>query len=110
MNTQTKAPGNARPRLRFSFLVCASVVVALAGFLIGPARWVLYSRGNSLPSAETLGLCIWLGWLWIAIFVGASAWYRRRSLWLLLGAPFALWWPFMWIFVSHACSLVGNCR
>jgi hypothetical protein len=101
---------HARLNYRFAVLACTSVVVAIVGFLIGPIGWLIFDRGNDIPSSRTLELCIWSGWLWIALFALACVQSPRRSLWLLLAAPFALWWPGMWIFVADACSLTGRCH
>jgi hypothetical protein len=95
---------------RFAVLAWACVSTSILAFLVGPVRWIIFARGNGLPNASSLTLCVWLGWLWIALFALACVQSPRRSLWLLLGAPFALWWPAMWIFNSHACSLIGNCH
>jgi len=89
-----------------------SGTAALLAFTVGPGSWayaVTFHSSNDVPDANVLSAAIWLGWLWIAIFAAALFFIGRRSLWLLLGAPFALGWPILWIFVAHACSITGNC-
>jgi hypothetical protein len=62
-----------------------------------------------VPTNETASICIRIGWLWLAIFAATLGAYRARGLWVIVGAPFALFWPIMWIFVARYCSLLGAC-
>src|SRR5438477_281430 len=62
-----------------------------------------------VPDGQSIALSIRLGWIWIAIFLGSLFFAKWRALWLLILAPFALYWPAMWIFVAHACDLLGRC-
>ena len=94
---------------RTSGWIIGAVAVAAVAFYWGPVRWFVYDSGNDVPNSETVAVSIWLGWLWIAIFIGAACFARSRALWLLLAAPFALYWPAMWIFVGHGCDLLGRC-
>jgi hypothetical protein len=93
--------------------VIASAAVALLAFAIGPGWWaydVTFYSSNDIPDPIIISAAICLGWLWIAVFAAALWFVGRRALWLLLGAPLALAWPILWIFVAHACSLVGKCQ
>jgi hypothetical protein len=94
---------------RFGLWIFASAAIAGFAFAIGPLRWILSDRGNDVPLADSLFVSVWVGWIWIATFVGAIWTARWKALWLLLAAPFALYWPMMWIFVAGACNILGNC-
>jgi hypothetical protein len=91
-----------------------SVGLAVLAFCVGPGSYALHlfggSSANIVPASRIISICIWIAWLWIFEFAVALALYRWRTLWLLLVAPLALWWPVMWIFVSRACDIIGRCR
>jgi hypothetical protein len=86
------------------------IAVAAVAFYWGPLRWLLYAPPGYVPDGYMVTISIWLAWIWIAIFIGAVAFARWRALWLVLVAPFALYWPAMWIFVGRACDFLGRCR
>ena len=50
----------------------------------------------------------WLGAIWVLFFLGALFRYRRRGLWLLVGAPFALCQPCVWGVVYWQCEMMRN--
>jgi hypothetical protein len=59
-----------------------------------------------LPAGGVFGLVAGIGWLFV---VGAALYrFRRRALWLLLGAPLALAWPCIFLLFMLAC-LRGDC-
>lgn len=64
------------------------------------------SRFSISVSASDLGL--WLGVLlsiaWAIILLMAVRQYRWRGLWLLAGAPLALWLPYTMYLMVQACS------
>jgi hypothetical protein len=101
--------GGRERRRGFALWLVVSLLVAATGFWWGPGRWLAFAGPNDVPTSEILSLCIKIGWLWLATFVVAVVAYRRRALWLIVGAPFVLFWPVMWIFVARACSLLGTC-
>ena len=88
----------------------AATIAALVALWWGPIRFLLYALPGDVPDGEAVAVSVWLGWIWIAIFVGALYFVRWRGLWLLPSAPFALYWPAMWIFVAHGCDLLGRCH
>ena len=47
---------------------------------------------------------------WTLILLYALFRYKRLGLWLLLGAPMALYWP-IWLIFNHfpSCYYAGNC-
>ena len=83
------------PLTRYAFGTAfgLALLIAAAGFWVGPGRWLIHDRGNDVPNAETLRLCSHLAAAWVAVFVVSLSLFRARALWLLLTAPFALWWP-----------------
>lgn len=97
--------------MKLSLRICiiASVVLAVLGFLFGPLRWFIFAGSNDVPNAGALSLSVWLGWLWLASFAFTLFLHHLRAMWLVLAAPFTLYWPAMWIFVGHVCSLAGKC-
>jgi hypothetical protein len=97
-------------RKEFIALLLVSGLVATYGFWIGPLSWIIYNTGNDIPNGEATDLSIWIGWLWLGIFSVTVVRCKKMALWLLLLAPFALFWPCMWIFVGRGCSLFGNCH
>jgi hypothetical protein len=90
-------------------LIVVSIAVAAVAFLWGPLRWFLYAGSNDIPDSYNLARSVWLGWTWIGTFGTTLLICKWRALWLLLAAPFALYWPAMWIFIGHACDMVGHC-
>lgn len=60
----------------------ASLVVAAIAFGL---PWITHFADHGLSAVMLLG--------WIGLLIGALIKYRARGLWLLLGAPLALYWP-----------------
>lgn len=75
-------------------LLIASLAAAGVGFA-GP--WVL-----GFNFAERYS--VWFAALWLALVVAAVIRHRARSLWLLVGAPLALYWPGAFVLISVACK------
>ena len=90
--------------LRFVPLLGISGLFAAIGFWFGPVRSLF---GDAAPNLGTVTLCIWLGWLWLGVFVSALVLHGRRALWLAPGAPFALIWPVLAIAQTPGCTLTG---
>jgi hypothetical protein len=57
-----------------------------------------------------LWVSIPLAFLWSAIFVFIALQFKKMALWMLLGAPLALYWPF-WLLLHGipSCYKLGNC-
>jgi hypothetical protein len=89
--------------------IIASIVATAVAFWWGPLRFIIYAGPGDVPTSHAVALSVWLGWIWIAIFLGSLFFAKWRALWLPILAPFALYWPAMWIFVGHACDLLGRC-
>jgi hypothetical protein len=49
--------------------------------------------------------------IWAAILAFCVWRYKKRGLWLLMGAPLALYWP-IWRLLHHlpSCYYSGNCQ
>ena len=85
------------PNQRAFFLaVWMSLLVAALGFYLGPGRFLLSGSGSYLPNGSSLKLCTYLAAAWVVIFLLSAFSFKRKALWLLLAAPFALYWPLMW--------------
>lgn len=88
------------------FLMVSGMIAAL-GFGVGPLRWMVLAN-HAAPTAGVVTICIWIAWLWLAVFLTSIASLRLHSVWLLLQAPFVLMFP--WGFVANGtCSLLGQC-
>ena len=52
-----------------------------------------------------------LALLWVSLFAFGLIRHRVRGLWLLLGAPFALYWPawivLWWVICARSCRMCG---
>ena len=87
--------------------VALSLAIALgAGGMPSVAIWL----GQHIPELWVLfpcGLLLSCGWLAMtALFVGQ---YGKRGLWLLVGAPVALFWPFWIVALFWGCSSGRGC-
>jgi hypothetical protein len=68
-------------------------------YLFPPGEW------DSIIRISLMLALAWFGHLAVCLFR-----YRKEGLWLLIGMPFALYWPFVMIAMSWACSHdVRNC-
>lgn len=86
-----------------TFLVAGAAF--FAPWFIGP--WVLhdYQAMDSATHVSALLAMAWLGLLAVALFR-----FRKKGLWLLIGLPFALYWPFVFLAIGIACGQdVRNC-
>ena len=81
---------NMQPRL------WASLVVALFAFSM--PRILFHDSGIAMWVSFTLAGC------WTVLFIGGLYKFKRRGLWLLIGAPFALFWPVALFLALQACS------
>ena len=87
---------------KFWLALIASLVVSYAG-MQAPNRMPLDYHAmisRSIPLAAA----------W-AVLLGSGLWhYKAHGLWLLVGAPMALYWP-VWLLFNRfpPCYYVGNC-
>ena len=89
------------------FLMLSGVIAAL-GFGVGPLRWMILAN-DAAPAAGVVSICIWIAWLWLAVFTTSIVSLRLRSIWLLFEAPFVLAFPLEFI-ANGTCSLLGQCH
>lgn len=47
---------------------------------------------------------VWLSIVWLSLFAVALVKFRKRGLWLLVGAPLALLWPFLTLYCLGGCD------
>src|SRR5436853_374115 len=93
---------SAQVHRRYGGTFVFSVILAFAAW-VGPVRMPLdfpYMLWCSLPVAMV--------WCFTAAFAGLR--FRKRAFWLLVGAPFALYWP-VWLLFNGIpeCYWLGNC-
>ena len=85
---------------RAAFIV--SLFVAAAGFT---APWMFPREGFD----NALRASFWSAALWGFFVVAGLVRYRVRGLWLILGAPLALFWPASLLLAVLACAQGGAC-
>ena len=66
-------------RTRFWVAAIVSVIIAAAGFWVGPGRWLAFDRGNDVPNAETLRYCTYFALAWVAWFLITAFRYRWKD-------------------------------
>lgn len=89
------------PKTRLSAFQCfllLSIVVAIANVAL-----------VVLPLAHQIDLDMWkisisLTVFWLFLLVAALIQFKKRGLWLLVGAPFALYLPFVFVMMIWACA------
>ena len=85
-------------------------MVLAASFLLACVSWAAPGRGMPTDLHTVLWWSIPLASLWV-LTVGVSASrFGRKTLWMLLGAPLALYWP-VWLALNGipACYWHRNC-
>ncbi len=87
----------------FRILLGASFVVAYLGW--DSPQWRM-----PLDYHNMLWRSIPLACLWTLTLAVSAFWFGRKALWILLGAPLALYWP-VWLALHGlpACYWHGNC-
>jgi hypothetical protein len=87
----------------FFVLLGSSLIVALAA-LLAPAR------ERPIHFRTVLQLSVPLAVIWLTTTFVYFFRFRWRGLWILIGAPFALYWP-VWLIFNRipACFWRGNC-
>jgi hypothetical protein len=94
----------ATTKLSFSFAFAFSLLAALTGLLVP-------SRRMPIDFHLVFWLSLPLAGIWLATMVVSASRFRRKALWMLIGAPLALYWP-VWLMCNGlpACYWHGNCR
>ena len=82
----------------------------LASLIVAYLGWSAPSHQMPLDYGAMISRSIPFAATWAVVLV-LSLWrYKRRGLWLLVGAPLALYWP-IWLLFNHfpACYYLHNC-
>ncbi|HLH19631.1 MAG TPA: hypothetical protein VKX45_20580 [Bryobacteraceae bacterium] len=85
----------------------ALFLASLAVAAIGAAGPTLFRYDPWLTRSLFAGL--WLAAIWAVLVAMALVQHGRRGLWLLVGAPMALWTPFVMGAIYWACAYRQNC-
>jgi hypothetical protein len=80
----------------------ASLVIAAAGF-VAPTL-----PQNPIHPGAGVFASVWLGAAWALLFSVAVVRFRKRGLWLLAGAPFALLQPCIWGLIYYECDIMHH--
>jgi hypothetical protein len=87
----------------FMVVLACSLILAMVGWLAPRTRMPLnfhYMIWGSLPLAG----------IWLLMVIISAFRFLKKALWLLIGAPLALYWP-VWLLVNGipACYWNHNC-
>jgi hypothetical protein len=90
-------------KVSFGIAFAVSFIVAIVGNEI-PARQMPLDYHAMITASIPLAAA------WAIIFAFCIWRYGKRGLWLLIGAPIALWWP-IWMILNHfpPCYYSHNC-
>jgi hypothetical protein len=86
-----------KPIFTMSFLT--AVAACFGPLIIGPWVFHNYAAMDSATHASLLLTVCWLLVLATALFR-----FKKRGLWLLLGLPFALFWPCVFLAIASSCA------
>lgn len=81
--------------MRLAALLVISLVVATAGLLV--VRFVDGPMATHITMFATAAL-------WLALLIVTLVVHGKRGLWLLVGAPFALFVPLLWAWFYFVCG------
>ena len=85
--------------------LAASLIIAAASWYV--AWLAVHSYVGGFTLLILLAMCLTLVW---AVLVCVSiVRYRWRGLWLLIGAPLALYYPYVFAVISWSCSHGHGC-
>ncbi len=74
--------------------------LVFVSLLIGFLGWIVPGLQSPLNYAAMLRLSIPCAIAWALVVTFALVRFRTRGLWLLIGAPMALYWP-VWMLFNH---------
>ena len=103
MTSEKIIPASMHEKVGFGIAFAASVLVAFLGDET-PTRQLPLDYGAMVTVSIPLAA------VWVVLFAFCLWRYRKRGLWLMVGAPFALWWP-IWMLTNHlpSCYYSHNC-
>jgi hypothetical protein len=90
--------------LTFRILLTVSLILAAIGFESPDPS------SRPLDYGAMLTVALPLAAAWIVVLAVSLRWCAKRALWLLLGAPMALWWP-IWLLFNRfpPCYYAHRC-
>jgi hypothetical protein len=85
-------------------------IVLVASFVLAWFSWAVPGRDAPTDFHSVLWWSVPLASLWV-VTIGVSAYhFGRKTLWMLLGAPLALYWPVSLVLNGiPACYWHGSC-
>lgn len=87
------------------------VVTLAASLAIAFLGWALPQGQRPLNFYNMLWRSLPLAGIWLIILAISAVRFRKKALWLLIGAPLTLYWP-LWILINGipACYWHGTCE
>jgi len=82
-----------------------SIGIATASCFVPFLYKRIISNTDSVPFVIALPLSV----IWIVYLLAGFRLYGWRGLWVLLGLPFALYWPYVIVALIVSCSLGNGC-
>jgi hypothetical protein len=89
-------------------LMVESLVVATVGLA---ARWFVEAVGIShiVNPDRAVMVSLWLALVWGALVLYGFFRFKKQALWLLVGAPAALFWPYIVAVIFWDCIYYRWC-
>jgi hypothetical protein len=80
-------------------------------FLVALVAMLAPQRRMPIDFHMMLWLSLPLAGIWLVTSIVSVFRFHQKALWMLLGAPLALYWP-LWLMFNHipACYWHGNCQ
>ena len=82
------------------FYIALSLLIAVVARFAPQLLFRSYT--TKFDIAVEISLC--LAVLWLAMLGGGLYRHQWRGLWILIGAPFALYYPYLFAMLARACS------
>jgi hypothetical protein len=89
-------------------LIAESLLVATLGLASRSIADAIGDPGIVHPDRAVLA-SLWLTLLWVALVVYGFFRYKKKGLWLLVGAPAALFWPYVVAVIFWDCFYYRWC-
>ena len=80
--------------------VCLSLLIAVSAFSVLKLSIVVSWPNSDFAAYISSGFSL----VWLAMLGGGLYRYRSRGLWILIGAPFALYYPYWFYMLDRGCS------
>ena len=89
--------------MSFRRLQAVSLMVPILGLAVP------FALRRRLGESTAIQISLGFSAVWVVLLVVALLKYRRRALWLLVGAPVALWVPFIVTAIYVSCEFGNDC-